>query len=114
SNLNAKERQESVASAGVEELYPWPAEQVSRIVDLYRNVVEVVWAQGEPKNMGACGSVAPRLRACTGNAMLIRYIGRPERASPAEGYVTRHQEEQARIVADALEVPAKRKTARGS
>ena len=43
--------------------------------------------------------------------MLIRYIGRPERASPAEGYVQSHQMEQARIVADALEVPAKRKAA---
>ena len=57
------------------------------IVDLYPNVAEVVWAQEEPKNMGAWSYVAPRLRACTGNAMLIRYIGRPERASPAEGYV---------------------------
>jgi len=110
-DLTAKERPANVAIARVEELYPWPAEQVSRIVDLYRNVTEVVWAQEEPKNMGAWSYVAPRLRACTGNAMLIRYIGRPERASPAEGYVTSHQGEQARIVTEALEVPAKRKAA---
>jgi 2-oxoglutarate dehydrogenase E1 component len=110
-DLTAKERPANVAIARVEELYPWPAEQVSRIVDLYRNVTEVVWAQEEPKNMGAWSYVAPRLRACTGNAMLIRYIGRPERASPAEGYVASHQEEQARIVTDTLEVPAKRKAA---
>ena len=109
-DLTAKERPANIAVARVEELYPWPAEQISRIVDLYPNVVEVAWAQEEPKNMGAWSYVAPRLRACTGNAMLIRYIGRPERASPAEGYVTSHQEEQARIVADALEVPAKRRT----
>jgi len=110
-DLTSKERPSNVAIARVEELYPWPAEQISRIVDLYPNVVEVAWAQEEPKNMGAWSYVAPRLRACTGNAMLIRYIGRPERASPAEGYVQSHQEEQARIVADALEVPAKRKAA---
>ena len=110
-DLMAKERPSNIAVARVEELYPWPAEQISRLVDLYPNVVEVAWAQEEPKNMGAWSYVAPRLRACTGNAMLIRYIGRPERASPAEGYVTSHQEEQARIVADALEVPAKRKAA---
>ena len=110
-DLSAKERPANVSIVRVEELYPWPAEQVSRIVDLYRNVTEVVWAQEEPKNMGAWSYVAPRLRACTGNAMLIRYIGRPERASPAEGYVASHQEEQNRIVADALEVPAKRKAA---
>ena len=88
-----------------------PADQISRIVDLYPNVVEVAWAQEEPKNMGAWSYVAPRLRACTGNAMLIRYVGRPERSSPAEGYLTSHQDEQARIVADALEVVAKRKAA---
>jgi len=109
-DLTAKDRPANIAIARVEELYPWPAEQVSRIVDLYPNVVEVVWAQEEPKNMGAWSYVAPRLRACTGNAMLIRYIGRPERASPAEGYVASHQAEQARIVADVLEVPAKRRT----
>jgi len=110
-DLTAKERPANVAIARVEELYPWPAEQVSRIVDLYRNVTEVVWAQEEPKNMGAWTYVSPRLRACTGNAILVRYIGRPERASPAEGYVASHQEEQARIIADALEVPARRKAA---
>ena len=110
-DLNAKERPANVAIARVEELYPWPAEQVSRVVDLYRNVTEVVWAQEEPKNMGAWTYVWPRLRACTGNAMLIRYIGRPERASPAEGYVASHQEEQARIVTEALEVPTRRKAA---
>jgi 2-oxoglutarate dehydrogenase E1 component len=110
-DLIGKERPSNVAIVRVEELYPWPAEQVSRIVDLYRNVTEVVWAQEEPKNMGAWSYVAPRLRACTGNAMLIRYIGRPERASPAEGYVASHQEEQGRIIADTLEVPAKRKAA---
>jgi 2-oxoglutarate dehydrogenase E1 component len=108
-DLTARERPANIAIARVEELYPWPAEQISRIVDLCPNATEVAWAQEEPKNMGAWSYVAPRLRACTGNAMLIRYIGRPERASPAEGYVTSHQEEQARIVADALEVPAKRK-----
>jgi 2-oxoglutarate dehydrogenase E1 component len=110
-DLIAKERPSNVAVARVEELYPWPADQISRIVDLYPNVNEVAWAQEEPKNMGAWSYAAPRLRACTGNAMLIRYIGRPERASPAEGYVQSHQEEQARLVADALDVPVKRKAA---
>jgi 2-oxoglutarate dehydrogenase E1 component len=108
-DLTAKERPANVAIARVEELYPWPAEEISGTVDLYPNVSEVAWAQEEPKNMGAWSYAAPRLRACTGNAMLIRYIGRPERASPAEGYVASHQVEQARIVADALEVPARRK-----
>jgi len=103
--LAPKERLSHLAVARVEELYPWPHEQVSRIVDLYPNIAEIVWAQEEPKNMGAWSYVAPRLRASAGNALIIRYIGRPERASPAEGYLSSHQAEQARIVADAQASP---------
>jgi 2-oxoglutarate dehydrogenase E1 component len=84
----------------VEELYPWPHEEVARIVDLYPAATEVVWAQEEPKNMGAWAYVSPRLRVSTGNAMIVRYIGRPERASPAEGYASSHKTEQERIVAE--------------
>jgi 2-oxoglutarate dehydrogenase E1 component len=94
-----------VAVARVEELYPWPHEEVSRAVDAYPNVVEIVWAQEEPKNMGAWSFVAPRLRASAGNALIIRYVGRPERASPAEGYFATHEAEQARIVGDVWAAP---------
>ena len=93
-----------VAIARVEELYPWPQERVSAIVDRYPNLEEVIWAQEEPKNMGAWTFVSPRLRASTGTQLTIRYIGRPERASPAEGYFAAHQEEQARIVNEALTI----------
>ncbi len=103
--LVAGEKPRHLAIARVEELYPWPHDAVSRVVDAYQNVVEIVWAQEEPKNMGSWSYVAPRLRASAGNALIIRYVGRPERASPAEGSVTVHQTEQARIVADALAAP---------
>jgi 2-oxoglutarate dehydrogenase E1 component len=110
-----------VAIVRVEELYPWPHEQIAQIIDRYGGIEEVVWAQEEPRNMGAWSFVWPRLRASTGNAIPIRYIGRPERASPAEGYHTAHAEQQARIVSEIL-APApgrevaggKRESARGS
>ena len=91
-----------VAIARVEELYPWPHDQVAAILDQYPNVEEVIWTQEEPKNMGAWTYVSPRLRASTGNQLTIRYVGRPERASPAEGYHAAHVEEQARIVSEVL------------
>lgn len=94
------QRKPHVALVRVEELYPWPHEEVARVVDLYPGAAEVVWAQEEPKNMGAWSYVSPRLRVSTGNAMIVRYIGRPERASPAEGYASAHEAEQARIVAE--------------
>jgi 2-oxoglutarate dehydrogenase E1 component len=105
-DLTSKEHPSHLAIVRVEELYPWPHDQVSRVVDLYPNIAEIVWTQEEPKNMGAWMFVAPRLRASAGNALIIRYIGRPERASPAEGYLLSHQAEQARIVADVHAAPA--------
>ncbi|MGQ0765806.1 MAG: 2-oxoglutarate dehydrogenase E1 component [Gemmatimonadota bacterium] len=103
--LAAQERPRHLAIVRVEQLYPWPHEEVSRVVDLYPNIAEIVWSQEEPKNMGAWSYVAPRLRASAGNALIIRYIGRPERASPAEGYQSSHAIEQARIAADVLSAP---------
>ena len=56
--------------------------------------------QEEPNNQGAWSYVAPRLRMSTGNSLPTRYIGRPDRASPAEGYAEAHKKEQERIVAE--------------
>ena len=94
-----------VALVRVEELYPWPHDEVARIVDAYPAIDDVAWVQEEPKNMGAWGYVSPRLRVSTGNAIIVRYIGRPERASSAEGYATDHTAEQQRIVTEAFTLP---------
>jgi 2-oxoglutarate dehydrogenase E1 component len=104
-DLIAHERAPGVAIVRVEELYPWPHAIISNILERYTAIDDVVWAQEEPRNMGAWSFVAPRLRAAVGNALPIRYVGRPERASPAEGYASSHAEQQARIVTDALTVP---------
>jgi 2-oxoglutarate dehydrogenase E1 component len=103
-DLIEKDRPAGIAIVRIEELYPWP-QDVARIVDQYPNIEEVVWAQEEPKNMGAWTYVSPRLRADIGTVLPLRYIGRPERAAPAEGYHNSHLQEQSRIVQDALTVP---------
>ena len=113
--LDARSGIADVALVRVDELYPWPGADVAAIVDRYPNVEDVVWAQEEPKNMGAWSFVAPQLRVATGNMLTIRYVGRPERASPAEGYSEAHKIEQKRIVTEALTPApssAKRKTTR--
>jgi len=105
----AAKRTPHVALVRVEQLYPWPDKEVAAIVDLYPSVEEVVWAQEEPKNMGAWTYVSPRLRVSTGTSLSVRYVGRPERASPAEGYSSAHKTEQERIVSDVvapMETPA--------
>jgi len=96
----AVKRGPHVAIVRIEELYPWPGSHVAQIVDLYPAIEEVIWAQEEPKNQGAWTYVSPRLRMSTGNALPTRYIGRPDRASPAEGYAESHKKEQERIVTE--------------
>jgi 2-oxoglutarate dehydrogenase E1 component len=113
--LAARQPEADVALVRVDELYPWPGDAVAEIVDRYPNLEDVVWAQEEPKNMGAWSYVSPQLRVATGNMLTIRYIGRPERASPAEGYSKAHEEEQKRIVTEVLSpapTTAKRKTSK--
>jgi 2-oxoglutarate dehydrogenase E1 component len=98
----AVEQAAQIAIVRVDELYPWPHEALAAVLDRYTDIEEVVWTQEEPRNMGAWSFVSPRLRGAVGNAMTIRYIGRPERASPAEGYAAPHAEQQARLVAETL------------
>ena len=107
-DLLAGPRSAEVAVVRVEELYPWPHEPIANLLDQYSNVEDVVWAQEEPKNMGAWTFVAPRLRAAVGNAMPVRYVGRPDRASPAEGYATAHAEQQSTIVRESLVLGTRR------
>jgi len=64
--------------------------------------VAVVWAQEEPRNMGARKFVLPKLRDIVPSAVPIVDVSRPERSSPAEGSHTAHRAEQARIVEETL------------
>ncbi len=93
---------EAVAVARVEELYPFPADQLQSLLGSYPNLTELVWLQEEPQNMGAWRYIEPRLRALAGGRLPVRYIGREEKASPAEGSIDDHQVVQARIVAAAF------------
>jgi 2-oxoglutarate dehydrogenase E1 component len=68
----------------------------------YPKVREVIWAQEEPHNMGAWSYLAPRLEPLIPDGATLRYVGRPDRASPAEGYHSAHIIEQERIVREAL------------
>ena len=90
------------AVARIEQLYPFPSEQVKALVASYPSLQEVIWAQEEPQNMGAWRSIRHRLEEARPKDVPLRYVGRPWRASPSEGYPTAHLREQDRIVREAL------------
>jgi 2-oxoglutarate dehydrogenase E1 component len=89
-----------VGVARLELLAPFPADALTAVLARYPQLTEIVWVQEEPRNMGAWGYVEPRLRellTALDRPLPIAYIGRPERASPAEGSPERHAAEHARI-----------------
>ena len=91
-----------VAVVRVEDLYPFPSDHVAKVLARYGKAKEVVWTQEEPENRGAAPSVMPRLQALVKQGVQLRYVGRPARASHAEGSSGDHKIEQSRIVREAL------------
>jgi len=97
-----EQAKQQVAVVRVEQLYPFPEAELADVIARYRQAVDWIWLQEEPKNMGAWTFIQPRLQALLGDRPL-RYVGRPERSSPAEGFAELHEREQARILAEALQ-----------
>ncbi|HUE75786.1 MAG TPA: 2-oxoglutarate dehydrogenase E1 component [Chloroflexota bacterium] len=93
---------DSIAIVRIEQLYPFPTQEVRRTLAGYRNAAEIVWVQEEPRNMGAWQFVESRLRACLPPGGELSYVGRAERASPAEGSARQHAAKQAYIIRAAL------------
>jgi 2-oxoglutarate dehydrogenase E1 component len=98
----ARAKHPHVAVARLEEIAPFPTGHLARVIAGYPNLDEVVWLQEEPRNMGAYGFVFPRLWTLLPQGVRLRYIGRRDKASPAEGSALRHSAEQARIIAAAF------------
>jgi 2-oxoglutarate dehydrogenase E1 component len=93
-----------VAIGRVELLYPFPQSELMELVARYPRLTEVVWAQEEPRNMGARAFMSPRLLQLLPESLQFGYIGRPERAASGEGYPIAHATEQRRIVTTALDL----------
>ncbi len=90
----------------IEQLYPFPGDPLAVRLKRMPKLEDVVWAQEEPRNNGGWSFVEPfiedALTAAGKKGMRPRYAGRTAAASPATGLMSRHQTEQAALVADAL------------
>ena len=103
-----KLNRDDVALIRVEQLYPWPADQLAEILNSYPKDTSFYWAQEEPLNMGAwffvfghwMGGFESFQDHVGGRP--IRYIGRERQAAPAIGSSKLHQKEQQRLVDQAF------------
>jgi 2-oxoglutarate dehydrogenase E1 component len=93
---------DSVALVRVEQLYPFPHQELKRVLADYPAARQLYWVQEEPQNMGAWSFVEPRLRHLAPEGVVPTYVGRDAAASPATGSYKLHQAEEAEFVARAL------------
>jgi 2-oxoglutarate dehydrogenase E1 component len=91
-----------IAVGRLEQLYPFPVTEAAALVRSFPQLEELVWAQEEPQNMGPWRAIRHRLEEALSERVRLRFVGRPWRASPSEGYPTAHLKEQDRIVREAL------------
>ena len=95
----------------IEQLYPFPKKELEKVIDELPNIEEIVWVQEEPKNMGSWHYVADYLRNLMRDGQSLRYIGRPNRSSPAVGEPNIHKVLQNKIIEKAIN-PSKGGTTR--
>jgi 2-oxoglutarate dehydrogenase E1 component len=94
-----------IAIIRLEQLYPFENNLIIKILANYNKAREFIWCQEEPKNMGAWGYVKDQLDQILEVAKVnkkFKYVGRNEAASPATGSLTIHNEQQLKLVEEAL------------
>jgi len=95
----------NVALVRLEQLYPFPYDAVTTIVNTYPNADSIVWCQEEPRNQGAWRSNRHRIeRVMPTSIKQVEFVGRESSASPASGYMNQHLIEQKRLVEEPLGV----------
>jgi 2-oxoglutarate dehydrogenase E1 component len=87
----------------VEQLYPFPRQELEELLTEYPNMERVIWVQEEPLNMGAWNYVRPHLRELVEGRFTLHYVGRPESSSPAEGSTTLYRINQQTLIEQAFD-----------
>lgn len=91
---------EHIALIRVEQLYPVPDVEISKLIGRYLRAQELIWAQDEPRNQGAWRFMAFQLQQLS--SLPVSYAGRPESSAPATGIASQHKSQLESIINKAL------------
>ncbi len=97
-----RQSDETTAIIRVEQLYPFPADELQSLLKRYKRKDEIIWVQEEPENMGAWKFVSPILAGMVGPDISLSHVSRIANASPAEGSIALHAAQQAEVVRQAF------------
>jgi 2-oxoglutarate dehydrogenase E1 component len=106
-----EERQErgidDIALIRLEQLYPFPDDELEDILRPYSNIEDIIWCQEEPMNQGAWYSSQHHMRHVIQHLkpeLHLSFVGRESSAAPASGYMSVHLEEQKQFINQALTI----------
>ena len=91
-----------VAILRIEQIYPFPGEQLDALLVQYNNTNELIWCQEEPKNQGSWDFSKLRIPALINERWQLGYAGREPSSAPAVGSAKLHAREQQAIINAAL------------
>ena len=94
-----KEGRDDVALVRLEQLFPLPAEQIKEILSKYKDAEDIVWAQEEPRNMGAYGHLLLHLD----QVKSWRVCSRKMYASPASGSPVRFKRRHEKVISSVFD-----------
>lgn len=100
--LRMERRKQKLAGPAIvmlEQMYPFPENELNQVLSRYTSATEFIWVQEEPANMGALSFVAPRIKRIVPK---LRSIKRAANATPATGSAKAHELEQKTLIAIAL------------
>ncbi|MBV7435145.1 2-oxoglutarate dehydrogenase E1 component [Cardiobacteriaceae bacterium TAE3-ERU3] len=95
---------DDIAIIRVEQLYPFPVQQLRDLLSSYPQDAQLLWCQEEPRNQGAWHQIYESLLDAAPEGRRVYYVGREESASTAAGYAKVHAAEQAALVDQALDI----------
>jgi 2-oxoglutarate dehydrogenase E1 component len=98
---------EGIALVRLEQLYPFPEQELERVLAPFTGLQEVVWCQEEPMNQGAWYSSQHHMRRVLHRlkrTLYLDYAGRDASAAPAAGYMALHLAQQERFIKEALKI----------
>ncbi len=110
----AEAKTEGLALVRIEQLYPFPAEELRRLFARYANARDLRWVQEEPANMGAWRNTRHRIEAVRPAEAMLRLVARKASPSPATGYYKKHVDQERDLIERALGAPGEERRERAS
>ena len=95
----------NIAIIRIEQLYPFPYDDLEEILTKYENANEFIWCQEEPLNQGAWFSHRHRIQRVLdrlGESNEVNLVSRPAAAAPAVGLMKLHLQQQEDLINEAI------------